>query len=68
MHIFPHLVDFQKKKAYLSDLQSQIAADKTKGAAEQKGDATERSRAQSESRRHAERLQQIRDRKLQQLK
>ena len=50
------------------DLQSQMVEDKTKAAAEKRRDQTERPHSHSESRRHSERLQQIRDRKLQQLK
>ena len=59
---------FQKKKEYLADLQSQMAEDTTKAGAEKRRDQTDRSHTHSESRRHSERLQTIRDRKLQQLK
>ena len=60
--------DLQKKKEYLADLQSQMAEDRTKAATERRRDQTERSHSHSESRRHSERMQHIRDRKLQQLK
>lgn len=59
---------FQKKREYLSDLQHQMAENLERRETGLTEDTTERSRVTDEQRAHQEHLQQIRERKLQQLK
>ncbi len=58
----------QKKKEYLSELQKQIENNSAKVEEEKWVEQTERCQATADSKGHTERLQQIRDRKLQQLR